>query len=451
MERFLFARVEAWVLCLFVLFGILALVGFGGVVLLNERGSSFAGPFGRAAHAVAELPLVLKELNKPDPRTYAYAKRFDAIPSGWSGGAGGPAKGLSGYVLLSRLDGDRQRQVVELVDLTDFRVRFSWLPDADRLLADFTTPLKGVDSENWTQTHFRTIHPFPNADGGLTIKDHYSPLIRIDACSQPVWMLSDNGYSHATEAAENGDLWVSAHLAPQPDSRWAATFMDDSLARVTADGKVTEMIVLSDLLIKRGSIPLLFPGSHYDDDPLHLNDIQPVLQDGPYWKKGDLFISLRGPSAIVLFRPSTKEIVWMKSGPWLKQHDVDILDDHRISVFSNNTRNYGAYPRVEQAAEVMIYDFATKEVSSPWHDVFLAHDIETTYEGLAEILPDGSLMVEETNSGRVLFLSKGGDVIAQYLNRATDGLVYRLGWSRYIEPTDGDALVDVLEKVTCND
>jgi hypothetical protein len=80
----------------------------------------------------------------------------------------------------------------------------------------------------------------------------------------------------------------------------------------------------------------------YNDDPTHLNDIQPVLADGPYWKKGDLFVSLRNISSIMLYRPSTDQIVWMKRGPWLSQHDVDILDDHRISVYDNNVQDRGA-------------------------------------------------------------------------------------------------------------
>ena len=79
----------------------------------------------------------------------------------------------------------------------------------------------------------------------------------------------------------------------------------------------------------------LFTKGMYNHDPIHLNDIEPVLADGPYWKKGDLFLSLRNVSAVMLYRPSTDEIVWIKRGPWIAQHDVDILDDHRIGIYDN--------------------------------------------------------------------------------------------------------------------
>ena len=56
---------------------------------------------------------------------------------------------------------------------------------------------------------------------------------------------------------------------------------------------------------------MIFTAGGYLDDGLHLNDIQPALTDSPYWKKGDLFLSLRHKSLILLYRPSTGKIIWM--------------------------------------------------------------------------------------------------------------------------------------------
>ena len=78
----------------------------------------------------------------------------------------------------------------------------------------------------------------------------------------------------------------------------------------------------------------------YDNDPIHLNDIQPVNFDGEFWKKGDVFLSLRHQSMVLLYRPSTNEIIWKGTGPFFHQHDVDILDNHRISIFNNNSKDF---------------------------------------------------------------------------------------------------------------
>ena len=71
-------------------------------------------------------------------------------------------------------------------------------------------------------------------------------------------------------------------------------------------------------------------------DPLHLNDIEPLLSDGRHWKKGDLFISLRNRSTVLLYRPLTNKIMRTIQGSFYGQHDVDVISDSTISIFNNN-------------------------------------------------------------------------------------------------------------------
>ena len=53
----------------------------------------------------------------------------------------------------------------------------------------------------------------------------------------------------------------------------------------------------------------VFTQDKYSKDPLHLNDIEPVLYDGNYMKKGDLLLSVRNISLIILYRPSNNKIL----------------------------------------------------------------------------------------------------------------------------------------------
>ena len=92
-------------------------------------------------------------------------------------------------------------------------------------------------------------------------------------------------------------------------------------------------------------------------DPIHLNDVEPVFLDSKYWKKGDLFLSIRSLSSIVHYRPSTNEILNYIIGPFAHQHDIDIVSDNEISIFNNN--NFlidGKY------SEVLIYNFEDKNL-----------------------------------------------------------------------------------------
>jgi len=179
-------------------------------------------------------------------------------------------------------------------------------------------------------------------------------------------------------------------------------------------------------------------------------DIEPVFEDGPYWKAGDLLLSMRPTSMIMLYRPSTREVIWYKQGPWMAQHDVDIVNDHTISVFSNNAFDRGLGGYVDGVSEVLHYDFATDAVSSPFRQAMEEHDVFTLSEGLTDAVSEDVIMVEEENSGRILFVNQTGELLVEFVNRAENGHTYRLGWSRYLSQADGDALADALAQSECS-
>ena len=100
-------------------------------------------------------------------------------------------------------------------------------------------------------------------------------------------------------------------------------------------------------------------------------------------------------------------------------------------------------------SEILAYDFATDTVSSPFLPLFEAHDIRTETQGLFTLLPSGHLLVEEADAGRFLIFAPDGRLAAENVNRAPDGLVYQLGWSRYIGREEGDAILAAMETQDC--
>jgi outer membrane protein assembly factor BamB len=168
-----------------------------------------------------------------------------------------------------------------------------------------------------------------------------------------------------------------------------------------------------------------------------LNDIQPVLTDGPHWKKGDVFLSLRALSMVMLFRPSTNKIIWKGVGHTAGQHDVDILDNHRISIFNNNSYLFNGKRRVDGNSEVVVYNFDTGLYSKYLEKPLINFDVRTKNQGLSEILTNGDLFIEEQNFGRLLYFNQDGSIKWQYVNRANNGNLYLLNWSRILfKPKD---------------
>ena len=211
-------------------------------------------------------------------------------------------------------------------------------------------------------------------------------------------------------------------------------FLDDAIVKLSPDGEILFEKSVSQIFIDNGLEYLLFSVGDilFDIDPIHLNDIQPVNFDGEFWKKGDVFLSLRHQSMVLLYRPSTNEIIWKGTGPFFHQHDVDILDEHRISVFNNNSKDFAESDVVDGHNEVIIYDFKTNEYSSYLKDSLIENDVRTITEGRGEILTNGDLFIEESNYGRTLYFNADGSLRWTHVNRANDGNVYRLGWSRIL-------------------
>lgn len=446
MERVLFSKIEIWlVFILLILFGI-GTVFFGAVVKDETKGRYTTSReayswVGDMAYTVADAPNTARQLLNSAPPRRIGKMRFDGR-SGWTVEPGVAMP--DDYLLLSRADGDAGHHAVELVRLSDQEIVWRWDINPESYFADVRQGSPFIDYALLTSARYRSVHPFAMADGGLLFANHFSPLIRIDHCGTKQWMNDEQIFHHSLNIDADGNFWMpgqleDSKLSPDPN------FEDNTLIHVTAEGEVLSEVSMADLLIEYGRFDMVFQFDKYVDDPLHMNDIQPALSDGPYWKKGDVFISLRNVSAIVQYRPSTGEIVWMKQGPWFGQHDVDIVNDTTISVFSNNAYDSGAGGYVKEQNSVVFYDFATDEVSRPFDAGLGADESQTLTAGLSDLTASGHLMVEEENSGRILIYAPDGTRAAEYINRAADGFAYRMGWSRIIDKAYGDAVVTAIE------
>ncbi|WP_181366436.1 arylsulfotransferase family protein [Albidovulum aquaemixtae] len=340
---------------------------------------------------------------------------------------------------------------MELVDLSDFSTEFTWALDAGTLFEGLTPgPGYGAGSKITTD-RFRAIHPLPFPNGDLLIKDHSSPAVRVSACGERIWG-NPRIFHHSSEFGPEGDIWIPAIKIPASVPWSGGDLTDDSIVRLTPQGEIKEEYSVSRLLLENGYEWLLSGmGGEKDSDPIHMNDIQPVMTEGTAWRRGDLLVSIRHRSAVFLFRPSTGKILWLKTGPWVFQHDIDIVGDGQVVIF-DNAMNPKLMPVPEgRFNRVLHVDLGSNAVEAYQPEAFAAAEIRTVHEGLADQMPDGRILVEEENFGRIIVLNADGSVAAEYINGADDGMVYRLGWSRYMSQAEGDALRAALEAVSCDE
>jgi len=292
-------------------------------------------------------------------------------------------------------------------------------------------------------------HPYIFDDGTLIFKSG-TPLAGVGPC-RDIRFINDKAlFHHTTEADADGFLWIPTRKEPtEVPNVDPVNFLDDAITRVSRDGEIVFQRSMAEVLLKYGLQRYVYARTVYDNDMIHMNDIQPVLADGPFWKKGDVFVSMRSTSLLVLYRPSTDEIIWYKEGPWQHQHDVDVLDDHRISIFDNNSEVTWPFDKTLTHSRVLIYDFATDTVTSPWDDILSELDFYSETEGLQTIGADGSLMIEEQNSGHILGLTPDKKVDWDYVNKSQNGDLWRVSWSRLVSREHGDKIMQAIDASGC--
>ncbi len=447
-ERFLFRGVPVWLVGLLVILGFVAMIAFGNIAIHAYKGGRRAGALGDAVLAMSNVPDLIERAQNGDRYLRIRLKRFDDR-AGFSFSYPPGSRPDAGYLLLSIYDGDLSRPVIALWDLNAQTMVHQWRPPIDEIIARsirFTSNEVNLKRDR-TEDRLTYRHPLLTADGDLILKMD-SPLIRVDPCNEIVWINDRSLFHHATEMDAEGNFWVSSRIEPTKLRHVdVKSFYDDAITKVSPDGEILFQRSVAEVFIKQGLAHYVYGRDEYTGNPIHLNDNQPVDFDGPYWKKGDVFLSLRNNSIIALYRPAEDRIVWFKEGPWNHQHDVDVLDDHRISIFDNNASPGYPIDWIEGHSDVMIYDFATDTVTTPWADAFARLEIESETEGLQTIRANGELLVEEQNSGRFLSLDPDGNVQWEYINRAKkDGSLYRIIWSRFYEPETGARIVEAIRE-----
>ena len=227
------------------------------------------------------------------------------------------------------------------------------------------------------------------SSGGLNVK-------KLDVCSNILWENQIKSH-HSKELDHLNNLWVPVYL--QPKLFQGKEILHDGIVNIDINNgkKIFQKSLLE--IFNENNLNDYIANAYSGKDPLHLNDIQPVLENGKFWKQGDLFLSLRNISMILLYRPSNNRVIWFKTGPWRHQHDVDILDDRKITIFNNNTDI--SLKTVNENNNIIVYDFENNNASLLIGEAFKKYKIDTYYEGLHEVVKNQLIFVEEQDQGKL--------------------------------------------------
>jgi hypothetical protein len=275
-----------------------------------------------------------------------------------------------------------------------------------------------------THVWFRAIDMRPNGDllavyEAVGDTPYGYGLVKLDRDSNVLWTYFGRTH-HALDVGRDGRIYalsqevVDERLEGFDDV--GAPRLDDYLVVLSPDGEELENFSLTEALARSTFRYLLQNVSWYGvDDPTHTNSVQVLdarlAANFPFGKPGQVLLSMRELNAVLVVDVPTASVVWATRGSWIQQHDAQVLPSGHILMFDN----WGNYERRNGISRVIEVDPRTTGVvwqytGTPERP--LASDVRATVQPL----PNGNRLVSESAGGRLLEVTRGGEIVWEFIN-----------------------------------
>lgn len=350
-----------------------------------------------------------------------------------------PDKIMPGYTLLvGFFDGHLSARLIDM----DGKQVYQWVTSFYDIFGD---PLH-IPPQEWPKSDWETtiqgLILYPN--GNIVVNFSQYGLAKLDRCGKILWTFNKRTH-HRLFRDEEGNIWTGYYIERNQEhgfedalpTSWGRfhkdfTGREDFIIKLSPEGKLLRQWSVPELILKNDLIGFLVPqGVQTKGDLNHLNDVEVLSSDlaskFPQFEAGDVLISLKRNSQLLVFDPETDKIKWYQQGPWLKQHDPDFTDKGTITVFSNNPFVYGGGNIIEidpvSRQSKILYQGPPKK------------RINTRFMGHHQNLANGNILINSAEEGRAFEVTRDGEEVWGYVNTNKKGKTMQL-YDLYRYPYD---------------
>ncbi len=277
--------------------------------------------------------------------------------------------------------------------------------------------------------YFRKAIMYPNGDllavyEGSGDTPYGYGVVKLDKNSNVIWSYFGRAH-HDIDVGPDGRIYVLTQgFVKTQDKDYpdlATPRLLDSLVILSPQGKVQKTIPLFKAVADTRYRTMLYTVSRYAiADPLHTNDVDVITpemaKNFPYGKAGQILLSFRELAAVAVLDPESEKIVWAMRGPWIGQHDPDILPDGNILMFDNNG-NYGDFRHSSRVLEV---DPKTMKIVWEYKGT-PDNPLGSIIRGAVQRLKNGNTLITESSGGRILEVTPSGEIVWEYVNPVRGG------------------------------
>lgn len=276
-------------------------------------------------------------------------------------------------------------------------------------------------------------------DGGLLVPVNARPpagrrtgthLLRLDWDGAVVWAVPMRAH-HDAEQAPDGTVRALSkrnrrdHPFPESDA-----IIDNTVVVLSADGEIQREISLYDVLRENDlgfelvSRPPFSQGGPID--LLHANSVETLPDLGladrhPLYAPGNLLVSVRHQDLAMIFDPGTGDgpgkLLWaFGRGELEHPHDARMLDDGHVLVFDNGVaRKWSRVVEIDPLTSRIVWSYG-----DPVDRFFYSEG-----RGSAQKLPNGNLLVANSNEGEAFEVTHEGDLVWRFYHPDLDEAGHR--------------------------
>lgn len=359
-----------------------------------------------------------------------------------------PDKGVTVYIPDKAQEGltlytSGSEAAAYLIDMNgnvrhEWRRRFStvWQPDAGWV----------ANPQPDEFVHFRNAHVFPNGDllalyeGNADTPYGYG-VVKFDSNSEVIWSYPGRAH-HQLSVGPDGKIYVLTHeIVDDEDKRFAHLArprLEDFLVVLSPSGEELKRIRLLTALAESKYRHMLYTVSGLAlADPLHANGVDYIDQQAAanfaFGREGQILLSFREANGIAVLDLATEAIVWATRGPWIGQHDPDILPNGNILLFDN----YGNYAGPDGVSRLIEFDPRTMEIVWQYRGT-AEHPFDSWIRGDQQRLPNGNTLITEASGGRLVQVTPEGEIVWEFVNPVRGGpdnkMIPIMAWSQQLDP-----------------
>lgn len=349
-----------------------------------------------------------------------------------------PGRAQEGVTLYTSADS----AAAYLIDM-DGNVLHRW----HRPFSTVWQPGRGIDDPQPDPfVYFR--HAEVMSDGGLLAlyegvgdSPYGYGMVRLDRESNVVWSYLGRAH-HQFDVGPDGRIYVLTHAFVDDElpllGHLERPRLEDFLVILSPEGEELQKIRLLPALSASPYRHIAYTVSGFAlGDPLHANSVKVIGPEEaarfPYGEEGQVIMSFREAGGVFVLDPATGEMVWGTRGPWIGQHDADLLPNGHILLFDN----YANFDDAAGISRVIEFDPRTMEIVWQYGGTAEA-PLESRIRADQQRLANGNTLITESDGGRIVEVTPDGTIVWEFVNPVRGGdddvRIPIIAWSERLDP-----------------